>query len=361
MSGWGHILGFLAGLAVLAGPVTVAAQSGPDLARGALSRVPQALVEGVDGPIIIGVGNGDAVRWTAVNGAQAGLNPNTPHLFAARRSAAPLQAEIWETQDDDAVRAAIGLAARDWISSFEVAAGPVRLGAMEIHPDSSMRIRGALFSQGYELTDRAGVMVMYRGEDYSSNPDWQDPAHPFGGADGLANRFAIDDDRLTWATGWPALEMGLAPSGPSLATMPEVQALLAGLGRAGNLGPTASVRIWLRNGATLAITGAETGPVEGLLLSDHASRTRENAAMVLLLSPGFDVSGLDQALLDAWPILHDGGYDGTPESSVSPGDWPTVTIALTGDWGADGAATNAAYAALQSVLGLGRLGFLLNR
>lgn len=362
MKNWGRIASAaVIAVAGLVGAGAAYAQGAAELARRALSQVPQDVVAGVEGPIIIGVGNGDAVRWPAVNGAQAGLNPNTPHLFAAQRSAAPLQLDLWYTYGEAEVRAAIGLAPRDWISSYEIAVGPVRLGGMEIHPDSSMRLRGALFAQGYERTERSGVPVMWRGDDLATDPSWVDPANPFGGAEGLATRFAIDDDRMVWATSWPVLDRGLAPFGPNMAAQPEVAALLSGIGRAGNLGAAASVRIWLRNGARLPIVGAEDGPIEGLLLSDHSVRNREAAGMVLLLTPGFDVSGLDTRLAEAWPILHQGPFMEAPSITVTDGAQPTVTISLAGGWGDDGAATNAPYETLQSVLESGRLGFLLSR
>ncbi|AHM05686.1 hypothetical protein roselon_03428 [Roseibacterium elongatum DSM 19469] len=338
------------------------AQGAADLARATLSRVPQAVLNGAEGPIVMGVGNGDAVRWIAVNGAQRGVNPNTPNLFAALRSASPHQAEVIATHGADALRASSGLNPGDWIDTFEVQAGPIRLGGMEIHPDSSMRLRGALFSNDFELGDRWGQIVMWRGDtDYATDADWVDPANPFGGDMGMATRFAFSDDRMIWATGWPTLDMALSPSGASLATLPQVEALLSAVARAGNLGVAASVRIWLRNGAELPVTGAEAGPVEGLLMADAAARQSENAAMVLLLSPGTPTEGLEARLAEAWPILHDGPSDAAPEITVSGGDRPTITVTLRGDWGEDGAATNAAYLTLESALRTGRLGYLLSR
>jgi len=340
----------------------VEAQGGAELARSTLSRIPQAALSGASESIVIGVGNGDAVRWPAVRGAQIGVNPNTPNLFSAIRSASPLQMRVWQEFTDDEVREASGMNPSDWITTFEVASGDIRLGGMEIHPDSSMRLRGNLFGNGFEMDERGGVTVMWRGDaDYEAAEARVDPANPFGGDRGLSTRFAIYDDRMLWATGWPTLDAAMAPSGASLAAMPEVEALLSGLARAGNLGVAASVRIWLRNGGTLPIANADAAALEGLLLSDAAARENEGAALVLLFAPGTELDGLDTRLAEAWPILHAGRVAEAPSITLSPGAQPTVTIALNGGWGEDGAATNGAYDTLVSALEGGRLGFLLSQ
>lgn len=324
-----------------------------------LSGVPQAALEGAQGPIIAGYGNGDAVRWIAVRGAQAGRNPNTPNRFAALRSAAPTQRDIIEGTPDAAIRAAVGLTARDWVETWEVAQGVIRMGAMDIFPDSEMRLRGAFFSDGFFEDQRGGAPVMWVGEqDYAPNEARMNPAHPFGGDMGLPMRMAFLGDRAVWATGWSALDAVRAPSGPNLAARADAQVLLGGLRRVGNLGGVVSVRCWLRNGATLPIAGAETAPVEALALVDFANRETEGAAMVLALIEGADADAMATRLRDAWPILSDLPSPAEPEITSGGG---SITITMRSDWGEDGAATNAAYEVFLSALDGGRLGFLLNR
>lgn len=324
-----------------------------------LSGVPQAALEGAEGPIIAGYGNGDAVRWIAVRGAQAGRNPNTPNRFAALRSAAPNQRDIIEGTPDAAIRAAVGLTALDWVETWEVAQGQIRMGAMDIFPDSEMRLRGALFSNGFSEDQRGGVPVMWMGDtDYAADAARVDPANPFGGDLGLPMRMAFVGNRAVWATGWSALDAVRAPSGANLAARPDAQTLLGGLRRVGNLGGVVSVRCWLRNGAELPITGAQTAPVEALALADFANRETEGAAMVLALAEGTDAEALANRLRDAWPILSDLPSPAEPEISSGGG---SITITMRSGWGDDGAATNAAYEVFLSALNGGRLGFLLNR
>lgn len=324
-----------------------------------LSGVPQAALEGAEGPIIAGYGNGDAVRWIAVRGAQAGRNPNTPNRFAALRSAAPNQRDAIEGTPDAEIRAAVGLTALDWVETWEVALGPIRMGGMDIFPDSEMRLRGALFSDGFAEDQRGGAPVMWAGDaDYVSDADRVNPANPFGGDLGLPMRIAFVGDRAIWATGWGALDAVRAPSGANVAARADAQALLGGLRRVGNLGALVSVRCWLRNGASLPITGAETAPVEALALADYANRENEGAAMVLALADEVDAEALATRLRDAWPILSDLPSPAEPEITSGGG---SITITMRSDWGEDGAATNASYEAFLSALNGGRLGFLLNR
>lgn len=338
---------------------TSAAQGAAGRLQTVLSGVPQTVLEGAEGPIIAGYGNGDAVRWIAVRGAQAGRNPNTPNRFAALRSAAPMQRDIIAGAEDAAIRAAVGLTALDWVETWEVAAGPVRMGAMDIFPDSEMRLRGALFSNGFIEEDRGGAPVLWAGEtDYAADTTSRDPAHPFGGDQGLPLRMAFLGDRAIWATGWTALDAVRAPSGANIAARDDAQSLLGGLRRVGNLGGVVSVRCWLRNGAELPIRGAETGPVEALALADFANRETEGAAMVLALSDGVDAEALAARLQDAWPILSELPSPAEPEITAGGG---SITITMRSDWGDDGAATNAAYEVFLSALNGGRLGFLLNR
>ncbi|WP_341861908.1 hypothetical protein [Gymnodinialimonas sp. 57CJ19] len=338
---------------------TSAAQGAAGRLQTVLSSVPQAVLDGAEGPIIAGYGNGDAVRWIAVRGAQAGRNPNTPNRFAALRSAAPLQRDIIEGTEDAAIRAAVGLTALDWVETWEVSAGTVRVGAMDIFPDSEMRLRGALFSNGLSEDDRGGAPVLWHGDtDYAADTFARDPAHPFGGDQGLPLRMLFLGDRAIWATGWTALDAVRAPTGANLAARADAQTLLGGLRRVGNLGGVVSVRCWLRNGAELPITGAEAGPVEALALADFANRETEGAAMVLALAEGVDAESLAVRLREAWPILSELPSPAEPEISAGGG---SITLTMRSDWGDDGAASNAAYEVFLNALNGGRLGFLLNR
>lgn len=324
-----------------------------------LSGVPQSVFDGGAGPIVAGFGNGDAVRWIAVRGAQAGRNPNTPNRFAALRSAPPLQRAIIDGTPDAAIRAAVGLTALDWVQTWEVAQGAIRVGGMDIFPDSEMRLRGAFFSNGFAEDQRGGAPVMWVGEaDYASDPARIDPANPFGGDLGLPMRMAFEGNRATWATGWGALDAVRGPSGANLAARPDAQTLIAGLRRVGNLGGLVSVRCWLRNGAEVPIAGAQTTPVEGLALADYANRETEGAAMVLALADGTDAEAIAARLRDAWPILSMLPSPAEPEITAGAG---SVTVTMLSDWGDDGAATNAAYEVFLDALDGGRLGVLLNR
>ncbi|OAN84341.1 hypothetical protein A8B78_07735 [Jannaschia sp. EhC01] len=335
------------------------AQGAAGRLQSVLSGVPQSVFEGGEGPIIAGYGDGDAVRWIAVRGAQAGRNPNTPNRFAALRSAAPLQRAVIEGRPDAEIRAAVGLTALDWVETWEVAQGAIRVGAMDIFPDSEMRLRGALFSNGMTEDQRGGAPVMWGGEaDYAADPARVDPANPFGGDMGLPLRMAFLGDRAIWATGWAALDAVRAPSGANLASRPDAQTLLGGLRRVGNLGGVVSVRCWLRNGGALPISGAETTTVEALALADFANRETEGAALVLALADGVDADALAVRLRDAWPILSELPSPATPEITSGGG---SITVTMQSDWGEDGAATNAAYDLFLNVLEGGRLGFLLNR
>lgn len=344
----------------------LAASTQTSLAQGAagrlqtiLSGVPQSVFDGGEGAIVAGFGNGDAVRWIAVRGAQAGRNPNTPNRFAALRSAPPMQRDIIDGTPDAEIRAAVGLTALDWVQTWEVAQGPVRVGGMDIFPDSEMRLRGALFSNGFTEDQRGDAPVMWVGDaDYAPDPARVDPANPFGGDMGLPMRIAFEGARATWATGWGALDAARAPSGPNVAARADAQALLNGLRRVGNLGGLVSVRCWLRNGAEVPISGAETGPVEALALADYANRETEGAAMVLALADGVDADAMATRLRDAWPILSTLPSPAEPEITSGGG---SITVTMRSGWGDDGAATNAAYEVFLDALNGGRLGFLLNR
>ncbi len=335
------------------------AQGAADRLQSILGAVPEAALQAGEGPIVAGFGNGDAVRWIAVRGAQAGRNPNTPNRFAALRSAAPNQQAIIAANDDAALRAAVGLQASDWVNTWEVAQGVARVGAMDIFPDSEMRLRGALYVRGLTEEERGGAPVMWTGEaDFEALSERQDGANPFGGDLGLPLRVAFVGDRALWATGWPALDLALSPSGPTVAGRDDAQAVISGLRRVGNLGGLVSVRCWLRNGATVPVTAAEAGPVAGLALADYANRETEGAAMVLLLEEGRDAAALADSLREAWPVLSDLPSPAEPEITA---DARTITVTMRSDWGEDGAATNAAYDVFLSVLEGGRLGFMLSR
>lgn len=342
------------------------AQSAADALAQTLSRVPQAALAGGQGTIVAGYGNGDALRWIAVRGAQIGRNPDTPNRFAALRSAPPAQQAIIAAATDADLRAAAGLQPLDWVDSFEVAQGTVRVGAMDIFPDSGMRLRGALFSRGYEQADRSGTFVLWQGlADHAADPALVDPAFPFGGDLGLPMRVAFTGDRAVWATGWAALDHLLAPAGPTLAERDDAQALIAGLRQvAGNPGALVSVRAWFGGDGPLPIRGAEAGPARALALADYAVGEREGAALVLLLPEGMDGSAFAARLAEAWPILGSGapGAPGAPDATpeIAAGAH-SVTITLTAGWGEDGAAVNGPYATLLDVLGAGRLGLLLTR
>ncbi len=352
---WIRILTTLLALAASAQIAT--AQGAAGRLQTVLSGVPQSIFED-EGMIVAGYGNGDAVRWIAVRGARDGHNPNTPNRFAALRSAAPNQQAIIAGAEDAAIRAAIGLTPLDWIETWEVAQGTIRMGAMDIFPDSEMRLRGALFSNGFAQEDRAGTSVMWIGEiDYLEDAARVDPANPFGGDMGLPLRFAFTGSRAVWASGWGALDQVIRPSGPNLAARDDAGALLNGLRRVGNLGAVVSVRCWLRNGAELPISGARTS-VEALALADFANRETEGAAMVLVLASGMDADALVTRLRDAWPVLSTLPSPAEPEITASAG---SITVTLRSDWGEDGAASNAAYAVFNDILSGGRLGLLLNR
>ncbi|MEX3014866.1 hypothetical protein [Gymnodinialimonas hymeniacidonis] len=338
---------------------TASAQGAADRLQTILGRVPVAALEAGEGAIVAGFGNGDAVRWIAVRGAQAGRNPNTPNRFAALRSAAPNQQAIIAANADAALRAAVGLQASDWVNTWEVAQGAARVGALDIFPDSEMRLRGALYVRGLTEEDRGGTPFMWSGgDDFQPSEDLIDPANPFGGDMGLPLRIAFLGDRAVWATGWSALDLALSPNGETLASRADAQAVISGLRRVGNLGALVSVRCWLRNDATLPVTGAEAGPLEGLALADYANRETEGAAMVLLVEEGRDTEALATSLREAWPILSELPSPAEPE--ISSGG-QTITITMRSDWGENGAEINDPYAVFLSVLEGGRLGFLLSR
>ncbi len=351
-----RILSLVLALAAVAMPAH--AQGAAERLQTVLSGVPLAALDGGQGAIVAGFGNGDAVRWIAVRGAQNGDNPDTPNRFAALRSAAPNQQAVIAAASDEAIRAATGLTPLDWVETWEVSQGPVRMGAMDIFPDSEMRLRGALFSRGFVQEDRGGVPVFWLGETDHVASEVVAPADPFGGEDGLPLRMAFTDNKAVWATGWGTLNSILSPAGETLATRHDAGAVIAGLQRLGNLGALASVRAWLRNGATVPVTGAEDGPVEALALADYSVGEREGAAMVLVLADGIDTTALAQRLTDAWPILSDLTSLATPIITASGN---TITITLESDWGDDGAATNGGYEVFRSALSGGRLGFLIRR
>ena len=344
-------------LLITAGPA--AAQGAAERLRQILSAVPQSTIETNAGTIVAGYGNGDAIRWIAVRGAQAGRNPETPHLFAAQRSAPPNQSEIFQNLPLDQIRSAVGLVPSDWVETWEVSQGPVRLGAMDIFPDSEMRLRGALYSAGFEETERFGSRVMWVGEDdYAFDTGRVDPGDPFGGAEGLPLRMVFDGDRALWATGWGGLEQVMSRAGPSLVERPDAQTLLSGLSRARNLGGLVSVRAWLENGGTVPINGAQDGLVTALALADFANRESEGAALVLAFPDGADVEAIASSLRDAWPVLSVEPGPAVPEITEGNG---SVTVTLRSDWGLDGAASNQCYDHLSEVLNSGRLGHLLHR
>jgi hypothetical protein len=123
---------------------------------------------------------------------------------------------------------------RDWVHTLEVSAPPARMGLHFLYPDSEMRLRGALFGRGMEVATRNGQMVLWEGDtDHGRDPGRADVLNPFGGAEGLAERFIVEGEWALWASGWPQIELMQAGGGPTLADRGDVAQIVAGLSRCG--------------------------------------------------------------------------------------------------------------------------------
>lgn len=302
-------------------------------------------------------GNGDAVRNVARNGMPAFPAHDWAHEFAARRAAPPAQAAALEAGEGEA----LSLAYRDWVHALEVSADPARMGIHFLFPDSEMRLRGALFASGLGTEMRGSRMVLWRGaEDHRPDPARADVTDPFGGADGLPGRFNVEGQWALWATGWPQIDAMMRGGFPTLADRAEVSGAVSALsGAVRRYGRLVTVRLSLdETGAGLEEFGG--APVTGLMLADVVDRRDEAALIGFLFAPGTDVAAYEAAILAAWPGTMLARWGSAPDVIGIGGAQPGFFLAVDGDWGADEAAENAAFASFVRALENGTFAALLS-
>ncbi|MGZ9810000.1 hypothetical protein ACXN5S_06010 [Pseudoroseicyclus sp. H15] len=94
----------------------------------------------------------------------------------------------------------------------------------------SQRIGTALEARGYILAPGFGAELWALGAE--GGVEEPVPGDPLGGAEGTPSRIAITEDLVRRAPSWPQIIALIEPEGASLAEMPELQRLLAGLDEA---------------------------------------------------------------------------------------------------------------------------------
>ncbi|MCU4652894.1 hypothetical protein N8I71_08625 [Roseibacterium sp. SDUM158016] len=338
----------------LALPLSVAADTGR--LSDMLQMIPDAAIPAGAPRLDIAYGDGDAVRGVARNGNMAWPADDWAHEYAALRSASPGQAAALRAGEGEA----LSLSWRDWVHTLEVSAPPARMGVHFLFPDSEMRLRGALFGHGMEMTPRNGQMVLWQGEaDHAARPDAVDPTNPFGGAEGLSTRFVVEGEWARWATGWPQIDLMQAGGFPTLADRPEVAQAVAGLSEAVRRhGRLVSVALSL----DLSGQGLADWPeaaLAGVFLADVVNRREEAALVGVLYPPGTDVDAIVARLRENWPGTMLARWAADPDITPIPGPRPGFVLTIGGDWGEDEAASNDALAALLRARENGTLGALI--
>ncbi|MDG4647675.1 hypothetical protein P6F26_04405 [Roseibacterium sp. SDUM158017] len=321
-----------------------------------LRMIPDAAVP-PDAPLLgIAYGNGDAVRGVARNGNPAWPADDWAHEHAAMRAAPPAQAQALAAGGGEA----LALGYRDWVHALEVSAPPVRMGVHELFPDSEMRLRGALFGRGLEVSARDGRTLFWEGDaDHEAQPGRSDPTMPFGGAEGLALRVSVEGDRALWATGWPQIEAMQGGGGPTLADRPEVAQALAGLEAAvRRYGRLVSLRLRL-DPAGAGLGGWPDPAPTGVFFADVVDRRAEVALVGLTFRPGTDARAIAERIGQRWGGSMLARWSREPAILDLPGPRPGFVLAVEGGWGEDEAASNEALAALVRARDNGTLAALI--
>jgi hypothetical protein len=321
-----------------------------------LRVIPDAAIPPGAPRLDIAYGNGDAVRGVARNGNEAWPADDWAHEFATLRSAPPGQAAALAASGGSTM----SLGYFDWVHSLEVGAPPARMGVHALFPDSEMRLRGALFSRGMDMATRNGQMVLWEGAtDHETRAAAADPENPFLREDGIALRFVVEPGRAIWASGWPQLELMQAGVGPTLAERPEVAQVLSALGEAVRReGRLVAVRMSLDlSGQGLA--DWPEAPLAGVFLADVVNRREEAAILGLMFPPGTDAEAVALRLRERWAGSMLARWGTEPEIAAMSGLRPGFLLTISGDWGADEAASNDALASLLRARENGTLGALL--
>lgn len=304
----------------------------------------------------IAYGNGDAVRAVARNGNPAWPADDWAHEYAALRSATPAQAAALQAGEG----AALSLSWRDWVHTIEVSAPPARMGVHFLFPDSEMRLRGALFGEGFEPATRNGQMVLWSGRlDHGATPERIDPSNPFGGAQGLATRHIVEGEWALWATGWPQIEAMQVPFGPTLGDRAEVAQVVNGLEQAARrFGRLVSVEIAIDRTGTGLADWQDLG-LSAVLLADVVDRREEAALLGLFFMPGSDPQAVAARIAERWGGTMLARWGTAPTLISVAGQRPGLILAIEGGWGEDEARSNDALAALLRARENGTLAALL--
>jgi hypothetical protein len=229
-----------------------------------------------------------------------------------------------------------------------------------IFPDSEMRLRGALFGEGFEPATRNGQMVLWSGRlDHGADPERIDPANPFGGAEGLSARHIVEGEWALWATGWPQIEAMQVPFGPGLGTRPEVAQMAGGLEDAvRRYGRLVSVRMAI----DLTGQGLADWPglgLSGVFLADAVDRRDETAFLGLFFQPGTDPQAMAARIAERWSGTMLARWGSPPTLLSVAGQRPGLILVLDGGWGEDEARTNDGLEALRKAQENGTLAALI--
>jgi hypothetical protein len=345
-------------MALIALPVSASADTGQ--LTDMLRRIPDAAVPAGAPRLDVFYGNGDAVRGVARNGNLAWPADDWAHDYAAARTGSETHVAALAAGEGEAM----SLLARDWVHTLEVSAPPARMGLHFLYPDSEMRLRGALFGRGLEVATRNGQMVLWEGDtDHGRDPGRGDVLNPFGGAEGLAERFIVEGEWAIWASGWPQIEMMQTGGGPTLADRGDVAQIVAGLSdavrRYGRL-VSADISIDLTGGgledwSDLGLPGAPLGVV----VADVVNRREEAALIGFVFAPGTDTEAIATGVRERWRGSMLAAWGEAPTLIGMPGARPGFILAIGGGWGEDEAASNDALRALMRARENGTLAALM--
>ncbi|GGL67015.1 hypothetical protein [Wenxinia marina] len=247
---------------------TAASAERSDSLRRLLDQVPQTLIGGLDGPVMLEFGS---LRGGVVGVSRAQTSMMSEPEGPVFRSIPPTFAQTIMLGLDGGWRRSVGFNPNEAEAILAISAPPFGGAVFDVTPMAAVRVPVALTSAGYEVD---GALFVRGGEDGSIDIENRDPADPLGGMLGRASRVALVGDLMVWSTTRDgATALATAASDGSVAARPDVAALLAALD-APEAGQGTLVRaLVFADGTELMPGSGLAGPVFVADLSDGRTET----------------------------------------------------------------------------------------